>query len=56
MHYLRNILLLIAVSGTAPVALAAAPSAENSGVEAVQPNGALRAFYIHKLQMTKISN
>lgn len=47
MYYLRNILLLITVSGVAPVALAAAPSTENSGVEAIEPNGALTAiFYV----------
>ncbi|RGP63963.1 hypothetical protein FSPOR_8291 [Fusarium sporotrichioides] len=39
MHPLRNILLLISLTGAAQAALAGAPSTDSSGVEVAQPNG-----------------
>ncbi|RGP67469.1 hypothetical protein FLONG3_8490 [Fusarium longipes] len=39
MHPLRNILLLISLTGVAQAALAGAPSTESSGVEVAQPDG-----------------
>ncbi|KAL6915176.1 hypothetical protein ACHAPO_011401 [Fusarium lateritium] len=39
MHPLRNILLLISLSGAAQAALAGAPSTESSGVEVAESNG-----------------